>query len=125
MEGSGEGVILKEIQKFIIVSCDFDTQPNENFQKFHTAFLKFSFSALKVEIDYEAKTILTWNSKPLTESSIMLFNFRDALLERVNYSNLEETLLGCVEDGHFNERFYIHLLKEFKGLPNEMRVKTA
>ena len=124
MEGQ-EDRIIKEIQKLIKDSCDFDKEPTEEFQKFHRSFLKFSFAALDVELDYEAKSILVWNSKPSTGSPIELYKSKEALLEKVNYTNLEETLLGCVEEGVFNERFYKHLLYDFERLESDDGMKAC
>lgn len=124
MEG-GDERILREIKLLIKDSCDFRIEPNEDFQKFHKSFLKFSFGVLDVEMDYETKTISTWNSKPLTSTTIDLRNFGDALLEKLNYVDLEATLLGCVEPGIFNERFYKHLLYDLDRLPNGDGMKIA
>ncbi len=124
MEG-GDERILREIELLIKDSCDFRIEPNEEFQKFHKSFLKFSFGVLDVEINYETKTISTWNSKPLTSSTIDLRNFGDALLEKLNYVDLEATLLGCVEPGIFNERFYKHLLYDLDRLPDGDGMKIA
>ncbi|QAA82732.1 hypothetical protein EI546_13825 [Aequorivita sp. H23M31] len=118
-------IVLREIRLLIKDSCDFVMEPNEEFKNFHKSFLKFSFGVLDVEINYATKSISTWNSKPLTGSTIDLRNFGDALLEKLNYVDLEETLLGCVEQGVFNERFYKHLLSDFDRINDENDIKTA
>lgn len=124
MEGQGRN-IKEEIQKLIIDSCDFELRPNEDFQNFHKTFLKFSFGVLDVELDYDANTISTWSSKPLTRRAIELGNYENAFFEKVNYDDLEETLLGCLAAGSFNERFYKHMLYELDRIPNENEMKTA
>src|SRR5690554_6444259 len=116
-----KNTIHEHLEKLIKESCHFETQPSADFQKYHKAFLKFSFSALNVELDYGKKSILVYNSKPFTDNRLALYN--EALLEKVNYTNLEETLLGCVEFGIFNERFYRHLLYDLDRLEDTM--KTA
>ena len=115
--------ICEKLEELIKESCDFDVQPNEEYRKFHIAFLKFSFAALNVELDYRKKSILVWNSKPFTDNRLALYN--EALLEKVNYTDLEETLLGCVEPGIFSERFYEHLLYDIGRLENGDAMKTA
>lgn len=125
MEVKKDHIIREEIQQLIQDSCNFNTLPSEKYQKFHRSFLKYSFGVLAVEVDYESKTISTWNSKPLTCRSIDLKNYEDAFFEKVNYDDLEETLLGCLADGLFNDRFYKHLVYDFDRLPNEEEMKTA
>lgn len=119
-----ESKFREEIQKLIKTSCDFDSLPNEKWKKFHQSFLKLSFVALKIEIDYKNKTILIWNSKPSTANSIELYKNKEALIDRVSYTDLEETLLGCLEIGAFNERFYKYLLNDSNNFQftNELRI---
>lgn len=105
--------IHEHLKKLIKESCDFETQPRADFQEFHKAFLKFSFSALNVELDYDKKSILVYNSKPFTDNRLALYN--EALLEKVNYTDLEETLLGCVEEEASESRFYRQLICEHSG----------
>ena len=108
MEGQ-EKQVREELIKLIKESCSFEVIPKLEYQKFHSSFLKYTFSARHVEIDYEKKIISIWNCKP-SPGTAMEFYAMDALVETMGYSDLEETLLGCIEDGIFNERFYHHLL---------------
>lgn len=124
MEG-WEDKIREELQKLIEDSCNFDRVPSEEFQKFHRVLLRFSFDALSVELNYENKTISVWNSKPSNIKSLEMGDFQNAIFEKVNYTNLEETLLGCVAVGVYNERFYKHLLCESGRLPSEEEMKIA
>ena len=116
--------IRSEIQNFIKESCNFKDQPDKKFQRFHKHFLKFSFGALDIDLNYESKCISVWNPKPLVDS-VALKNLNESLLQKVNYESLEETLLGCVEMGDFSERFYKHTLYEFDGLNGDDEMKTA
>lgn len=124
MEGQEEE-IKKELIKLIEDSCKFDVHPSEEFQKFHKSFLKFYFAAVDVNVNYETKSISIWNSKPSTGNLIELYNFAEALSETVNYTDLEETLLGCIEEGIFNERFYKHLLHDFGRIQSTDGMKIA
>ena len=117
-----KNTIHENLEKLIKESCDFETQPCADFQKFHKAFLKFSFSALNVELDYGKKSILVYNSKPFTDNRLALYN--EALLEKINYTDLEETLLGCVDEGAFESRFYRHLICEYSENPSLAETNT-
>ena len=124
MEG-WEDRIRRDIQKLIQDSCDFDRMPSEEFQKFHSALLKFSFDALSVELNYENKAISVWNSKPSNIKSLEMGDFQNAIFEKVNYTDLEETLLGCVAVGVYNKSFYKHLLCDFDRLQDDDEMKIA
>ena len=114
-----EDKIREEIQRLIQESCNFDKMPSEEFQKFHNALLRFSFDALSVELNYENKAISVWNSKPSNIKSLEMGDFQNAMFEKVNYTNLEETLLGCLAVIPYNERFYKNLLCEFVRFQND------
>lgn len=105
--------IQEKLRQLIIHSCEFDEFPKKEFQNFHVDFLKFYFSALYIKIDYTSKSIFLWNSKPMGKSSLQLYDLNTAVSETVSYTNLEETMLGCIEAGEFQERFYKHLLFEY------------
>lgn len=112
MDGQDES-INERIKKLIKVSTNFKGKPSREYQRFHESFLKFSFNALDVVLDYENESIQVWNAKPTSAYSIELHNYQEAFFERVHYTNLEETLSGCVEEGSFPSRFYLHLLQEY------------
>lgn len=120
-----EDKIREELINLIKDSCDFEERPKLEYQKFHKSFLKFSFAALDVEVDYETKSICVWNSKPTTGNALELYNYKEALFEKVNYTDLEETLMGCIESGIFNERFYKHLLYDLDRIKSNDGMKTA
>lgn len=124
MEGR-EDKIKKDIQKLIQDSCVFDKVPGLQFQKFHRALLRFSFNALSVELEYEDKAISVWNSKPSNTKSLEMGDFESAIFEKVNYTDLEETLLGCLEVCAYNECFYRHVLSEFDRFQDEDEMKIA
>lgn len=121
-----ETVIHSKMRNLIANSCDFESRPNEEFQKFHKNLLKFSFNAIDVKIDYDEKLISIWNSKPLTTDPVRLFYLNEAIAEVVGYTDLEETLTGCLENGHLQNNFYKKVLSEFGySLENDDDVLSA
>lgn|SRR5690625_1325376 len=108
-----ENTTLDYFKDLIRTSCQFCNRPAAQFEKFHEIFLKFFFGALDVKIDYDNKTIVVWNAKPASEADFHLLENPEAFSNNITYSNLEETLIGCVEEGVFQERFYRHLLLEY------------
>lgn len=112
MEDREENVYQK-IAELITASCRFDKRPSKEFQRFHKVFLNFFFNSIAVTIDYEVKLIAIWNSKPLTTNPVRLFDLNNAISEKVCYNNLEETLYGCIKEGHIQNNFYKKLLFEF------------
>ncbi len=103
----------EDFLKLVSDSCKFEESPIEKYRNFHKTLLKFSFGAMDVKIDYGAKTILIWNSKPSSDKALKLQGIQDAMMERISYTDLEETILGSLEDSVFSERFYRHLLYEY------------
>lgn len=112
-----EMLILNEIKALIRKSCKFENMPNERFQNFHKDFFKFSFEAVNVKIDYEAKQIFTSNAKPLTTDPVRLFDMNTALADMFLYTDLEETLLGCLKTGHLQNHRYELFLQEYGSNP--------
>ena len=105
--------ILESLRQLILRSCAFEELPSKEFQNFHADFLKFSFSAIFVKIDYTSQSIFLWNYKPMGKNPLDLYDLNSAVSETISYTNLEETLLGCIEKGEFHKRFYRHLLFEY------------
>ncbi|AFL80148.1 hypothetical protein Aeqsu_0639 [Aequorivita sublithincola DSM 14238] len=112
MEDREENRYIK-IAELITASCRFDKRPSKEFQRFHQSFFNFYFNSIDLNIDYENNVISIWNSKPLTKNPVRLFDLNEAISDNVCYTNLEETLNGCLEEGHLQENFYKKLLCEF------------
>lgn len=109
----GEEIVQKEMRNLIDISCQFSTRPKEQFCNFHKAYLKFSFNAVDVKIDYDAQQIYTSNCKPLTTNPVRLFDMNKAVADQFSYSDLQETLQGCLNNDHLHYTFYKKLLLEY------------
>ena len=72
--------------------------------------LKFYFGAVDATIDFDKEIIMLWNSKPRTFREMNLYDINEAVATKVSYSNLEETLKGCLENGEMQMRFYKTML---------------
>jgi hypothetical protein len=112
MENSEE-IIQNRMRCLVAISCDFDAYPSLEFQKFHRSLLLFYFNAVEVKIDYAEKLISIWNSKPLTTNPVRLYDMDGAVADKLSYTSLEETLAGCLENGHLQKSYYKKLLSEF------------
>ncbi|HLT50215.1 MAG TPA: hypothetical protein VKZ90_07175 [Aequorivita sp.] len=110
---SGKEKVRREMQTLIATSCIFDKHPTKEFATFHKNLLNFFFNSIDVNIDYENKLISIWNSKPLTTDPVRLYNLNEAISDRVGYNNLEETLIGCLEEGQLQYNFYKKMLMEY------------
>ena len=112
MEGKEE-IIRQKLKDLITESCQFNTRPQKEFQKFHKTLLNFFFNSVDLNIDYEKNLISIWNSKPLTTNPVRLYDLNEAISDKVGYTDLEETLFGCIEDGQLQNSFYEKLLFEY------------
>ena len=105
---------MREILRDLIAySCSFEVRPNKDFKKFHQVLLQFFTGAVEVQIDYKTQMISLWNTKPLTTDPLRLFDLNEAISDRIYYSNLEETLKGCIENGHLQDCVYKKILDEY------------
>jgi len=102
-------IVQDEMRKLITKSCVNLTKKSE-YYSFHKALFKYYFNALEVAIDYDTAIISLWNSKPKNMQAINLYGVNEAVSEKVSYSNLEETLKGCLENGESQQRFYTTML---------------
>lgn len=102
-------IVQDEMRKLITKSCVNLTKKSE-YYSFHKALFKYYFNALEVAIDYDTAIISLWNSKPKNMQAINLYGVNEAVSEKVSYSNLEETLKGCLENGENQQRFYKTML---------------
>ncbi len=110
---SKEEIVRQEMRNLIAASCLFEKRPPKEFTAFHKNLLNFFFNSIDVNIDYENNLISIWNSKPLTMDPIRLYDLNEAISDRVGYNDLEETLIGCLEEGQLQYNFYKKLLFEY------------
>lgn len=120
-----EGNVIEEMRNLIAASCSFNKRPTKEFAKFHKNLLNFFFSSIAVNIDYEHKLISIWNSKPLTLDPVRLYDLNEAISDRVGYNDLEETLIGCLEDGKLQNNFYKKMLAEYGNSDKEGDMLSA
>lgn len=114
--------VNKKMRALIDRSCDFETSET-SFYTFHKSLLKYFFNAIAVTIDYDKKLISLWNSKPTSKEEYRLYDLNEAVSSKVNYTNLKDTLKGCLEEGEKQERFYKRLLN-FYSLKNSSENDT-
>ncbi|RDK83265.1 hypothetical protein [Marinirhabdus gelatinilytica] len=103
-----EQVIQEEMRKLIKKSCK--DMENSDYYSFQKSLLKFYFGAVDATIDFDKEIIMLWNSKPRTFREMNLYDINEAVATKVSYSNLEETLKGCLENGEMQMRFYKTML---------------
>ena len=112
-------IVQEEMRKLIKKSCTFAENLHQEYYGFQKALLKFYFGAIDVTIDYDKETILLWNSKPRNSRDFKLYDINDAVATKVAYSNLEETLKGCLESGKMQTRFYKTMLFHYNKTEQE------
>ncbi|WP_432410026.1 hypothetical protein [Rasiella sp. SM2506] len=103
-------IIQEEMRKLIKRSCQFTENLSKDYYGFQKSLIKFYFGAIDVVIDFDKETILLWNSKPRTPKDYNLYDINEAVATKISYSNLEETLKGCLEKGDMQTRFYKTML---------------
>lgn len=114
-----EEIVQEKMRYLIATSCRFENLPTEQFSNFHKVFMKFAFRAVDVRIDYGNKQICISYPKPLTTDPVRLFDMKDAIADKFSYTNLEETLDGCLQSGQLQTTFYKKLLSEYGDHTND------
>ena len=99
-------VIHEEMRKLIKKSCVVDSQLNPKFYSFQKSLLKFFFNAASVIIDRNKKIITLYGGAIVDHSPRSLYTINQLTTTNISYTNLEETLKGCLEKGEKASRFY-------------------
>tara|TARA_R100001369_G_scaffold77006_2_gene106266 strand:+ start:4479 stop:4859 length:381 start_codon:yes stop_codon:yes gene_type:complete len=99
-------IIHEEMRKLIKKSCASDPLLNPEFYSFQKSLLKFFFNAASVTINRDKHTITLYGGAIVDHSPRTLYNINQLSTTTISYSNLEETLKGCLEKGEKASRFY-------------------
>lgn len=106
--------IYNQMRELIKVSCDGCYESSsEKYKKFQIAYLKFYFDAVDVNIDYPTKIIRVKNCKPLSTNTLSFYNLKESVIAEIHYSDLEETMDGCLEQGKLQLKFYERLILDY------------
>lgn len=107
-------IVKEEMRKLIKKSCSTPSHSAENpFYLFQKTLLKYFFNAADVQLDYNNGTISLWTSETPVTLGHNLYRMKDAVAVTISYSNLEETLKGCLESDANAIRFYKSLLFQY------------
>ena len=101
-----EQIVREEVRKLIKKSCAEDAVLNREYYSFQKSLLKFFFNATSVVIDRKKKNIILYGGAIVDNSPRSKYNISQLSDTTVSYSNLEETLKGCLENGPKASRFY-------------------
>lgn len=102
-----------EMRRLITTSCDPHSHMIGDFYTFQKSLLKFFFNAVDVVVDYQSKTITLLNSHASNRLEDKLYTMNDAVSVTISYSNLEETLKGCLEKGMRQSQFYQNMIFQY------------
>jgi len=112
-------VVQEEMRKLIKRSCKTNQNyysKNYNFQK---VLLKFFFNSADVTIDYDRQLISLWTGVKTDAHPGKLYDINEATPINIAYSNLEETLKGCLEKEVKQINFYTSLLFHYNQVIEE------
>ncbi|KAA3619214.1 MAG: hypothetical protein DWP94_13270 [Flavobacterium sp.] len=107
-------IVKEEMRKLIRKSCNTLTPAADNpYYTFQKTLLKYFFNAADVLLDYDNSTISLWTSETPATLGHNLYRLKDALPFTISYTNLEETLKGCLESDDNAIRFYKSMLFQY------------
>lgn len=107
-------LVRDEMRQLIRKSCNASSTSASNpYYLFQKTLLKFYFNAADVQLDYDKGTISLWTSETPATLGHNLYRLKDAVPYTISYTNLEETLKGCLESDSTATRFYKSLLFQY------------
>ncbi|PKA83586.1 hypothetical protein ATE92_1743 [Ulvibacter sp. MAR_2010_11] len=118
-------ILHEEMRKLISKSCASRPDANSDYYSFQKALLKFFFNAADVQIDYDTQTISLWTSNTTKQTAGNLYGMNDVVTVKISYTNLEDTLKGCLERGVSETRFYTSMLFHYNHVAGEEPVTNA
>jgi len=101
-----EQIVQEEMRKLIKKSCAENSLLNREYYGFQKSLLKFFFNAASVIIDSKHNHIILYGGAIVDNSPRSKYNISQLSDTTISYSNLEETLKGCLEKGEKASRFY-------------------
>jgi hypothetical protein len=113
-------IVQDAMRQLIKKSCSHSFNSESNYYSFQKSLLKFFFEAADVSISYDTNTILLWTSKKTDVHPGRLYDINEAYSISISYTNLEETLKGCIEPNEKNNRFYKSLLFHYNNVEQEI-----
>ena len=107
-------IVKDEMLKLIRKSCNTQSPSADNpYYAFQKTLLKYFFNAADVLLDYDNSTILLWTSETPATLGHNLYRLKDAVPFTISYTNLEETLKGCLESDPNAIRIYKSMLFQY------------
>lgn len=116
-------VIREEMHKLIEKSCVLQKK-DDQYHIFQKTLLKFFFNAVDITLDYETQAIFLWTTSATLTQSVSLYHLNDAVSVKISYTNLEETLKGCLESGTKQDRFYKTMLFHYNHVAESAGVEV-
>ena len=120
-----EQIVQEEMRKLIKKSCQFTENITQDYYSFQKSLLKFYFGAVDVTLDFDKELILLWSAKPRTPAHFKLYDINEAMVTKIAYSNLEDTLKGCLENGAMQTRFYKTLLFHYNSVSETVEMPVS
>ncbi len=103
-----------DMRALISRSCNDSPPSNDHiYYAFQTELLKHYFKAADVSIDHKDHTISLWTAQSPGSLGDYLYGLTNAVAITISYTNLEETLKGCLESGLEDIRLYKSLLMKY------------
>jgi hypothetical protein len=112
-------ILQDEMRKLITKSCVIIPKIDSEYYSFQKTLLKFFFNVVDVVIDYQTQTITLLNSHTTNMSLDKFYTMNDTVSVTISYTNLEETLQGCLENGIRETTFYQNMLFHYNHVDPE------
>ena len=120
-----EFLILDQMRQIISQSCENSNIDDHTHYEFQKAILKQFFKTADISIDNDKKQILLFTKEAAGDGLSRLFRYKDMATVSISFTNLEETLKGCLEEGPENLGFYSALMYQYKLRAADGVIKSA
>jgi transcription termination factor NusB len=112
-------ILQEEMRKLISKSCALEHRTNGEFYSFQKALLKFFFNVVDAVIDHQNKTITLLKTHTTNMAQDKLYTMNDAVSVTISFTNLEETLKGCLENGMRQTQFYQNMIFHYNHIEQD------
>ncbi len=118
-------ILQQEMSALIRSSCSVSPNVHSQYYSFQKSLLKFFFGAVEVMIDYKSQNITLVIPTTKNEDERPMYVTNETTTLQIAYTNLETTLLDCLEVGEKQTRFYKSLLFHYNQVASSVGAWSA
>ena len=101
------------MRQLIAISCREENLYHPVYYMIQRAILKNYFDAADITIDFDMKTISILSGEDTVNSHSKSHPTKEVAALNISFTNLEDTLQGCLESGEVPLQFYDAMVRQY------------